>query len=246
MQLFIEERMIFAMTAKDTFEVAAAVIASLGGGGAVVYAMSGFLGKLWADRALEKQKQDYAQLNIAFNHQLELATRRVQIELDTLGHLHKLRTETELEKIRELWRRVASLRAAYFNLPKGGYVLAFADEALNKKMRTQASLDFSKCLSEVFEIWSRELLSIPEKIAQTAEELITIARREELVAIQFPDPYDRAGMASFSGTTTAEFFDQRDARLTQFKTKANELLSMMRIYQQGPREASPSDSQPAA
>jgi hypothetical protein len=29
-------------------------------------------GKRWADRALEKQKQEYAQLNIAFTSQLDL------------------------------------------------------------------------------------------------------------------------------------------------------------------------------
>jgi hypothetical protein len=221
------------MSAQEVFEVAAAVIASFGGGGVIVFALSGYLGKAWADRALEKQKQDYAQLNIAFSNQLELATRRVQIELDTLGHLHKLRTESEFEKIRELWRSVASLQAAYFSLPKGGFGLVFADEALNKKHRTQASFDFSKCLSETFEVWSRELLSIPEDIAKTAEVLITVARREELLAIQFPDPYDNAAMVGFSGTTRAEFFDQRNGRLEQFKTKADELLAMMRKYQQG-------------
>ncbi len=62
---------------KDVFEVAAAVIVSLGGGGAIVFRLSGFLGKLWADRALqtqkeeserqlEEQRQQYAQLNISF------------------------------------------------------------------------------------------------------------------------------------------------------------------------------------
>ena len=58
------------------------VIASLGGGGAIVFGLSGFLGKLWADRALEAQKQQYAQLNLSFTHQLELASKQVQAELD--------------------------------------------------------------------------------------------------------------------------------------------------------------------
>ena len=60
------------MTPKEILEVALTVIASLVGGGAIVFGLSGFLGKVWADRALSKQKQEYDQLNIAFTHQLGL------------------------------------------------------------------------------------------------------------------------------------------------------------------------------
>ena len=93
------------------------VIASLGGGGAIVFGLSGFLGKLWADRALEAQKQQYAQLNLSFTHQLELASKQVQAELDRVGHLHKLRTESEFERLSELWKTVARLRIAFRCLP---------------------------------------------------------------------------------------------------------------------------------
>jgi hypothetical protein len=221
------------MTPKEILEVALTVVASLGGGGAIVFGLSGFLGKVWADRTLSKQKQEYDQLNIAFTHQLGLATRRVQIELDAIGHLHKLRTESQFEKIRELWRCVASLQSAYFGLPKSGFHLAFEDEVLNKKHRIQASFDFSKRLTETFEVWSRELLSIPEEIAKTAEELIKIARQEEFVAIRFPDPYDNSAMEAFAGTTRREFWDQRNERFNQFQAMATELLTKMRQHQQG-------------
>src|SRR5580704_11559963 len=81
-----------SVSLKDAFEMAAAVIVSLGGGGAIVFGLSGFLGKLWADRALqsqkaegerqlERQRQEYAQLNISFTHQLDLASKQVQAEL---------------------------------------------------------------------------------------------------------------------------------------------------------------------
>jgi len=225
----------------DIWNVAAAIITAVGGSSVLIVGLSSYLGKRWADRALEKQKQEYNQLNIAFSHQLDLATRRVQIELDAIGHLHKLRTESEFEKLRELWRCVASLQVAYFNLPKSGLVLAFADESLNKKHRIQTSFDFSKRLSETFEIWSRELLSIPEDIANIAEEVIKIARHEELVAIQFPDPYDDAAMTAFGGTTRLPFWNQRNERFEQFKTKVKELLTMMRQHLKGQKsDGSPS------
>jgi hypothetical protein len=121
----------------------------------------------------------------------------------------------------------------YFNLPRSGLTLAFADEALNKKHRTQASFDFSKRLSETFEFWSRELFSIPEDIDRKTEELIIIGRHEEVVAIQFPDPYDNAAMAAFGGDSRRDFWNQRNERIQQFETKAKELLSMMREHQKG-------------
>ena len=72
------------MNFKDVVEVGAAVITSLGGGGALVLGFSNYLGKIWADRALEKQRHEYSQLNIAFQNQLDMATRRLQVELDAL------------------------------------------------------------------------------------------------------------------------------------------------------------------
>jgi hypothetical protein len=83
------------MTPKEILEVALTVIASLGGGGVIVFGLSGYLGKRWADRALEKERHEYTKLNMEFTQQLDLATRRIQIELDAIGHLHKLKTESE-------------------------------------------------------------------------------------------------------------------------------------------------------
>lgn len=40
------------MNVKDVAEVGAAVIISLGGGGALVLWFSNYLGKIWADRAI--------------------------------------------------------------------------------------------------------------------------------------------------------------------------------------------------
>lgn len=87
------------MSFKDVAEISSAILVSLGGGGAIVYRMSGFLGKLWADRALQDQQQKYVQLNLQLQSQLDMATRRLQVELDALGHLHKLRTEEAVDRI---------------------------------------------------------------------------------------------------------------------------------------------------
>jgi hypothetical protein len=108
-----------------------------------------------------------------------------------------------------------------------------------------ASHRFSICLSELFDVWSGEMLSIPEDIADAAEKLINIARLEEHYALQYPDPFEPGAMADFEGTSRAGFFDQRAERLVQFVTGAKELEAMMRKYLRGTVENSLPDSSPS-
>jgi hypothetical protein len=47
------------MQLTELFEISAAVLASLGGGGVIVLAFSSWLGKVWAARLMEKEKAHY-------------------------------------------------------------------------------------------------------------------------------------------------------------------------------------------
>jgi hypothetical protein len=68
--------MVMAFSWTDAFRVAAAIIASLGGGGAIVLGLSSYLGKVWADRALEKEKHKYAEILQTTRSDLDRATNR--------------------------------------------------------------------------------------------------------------------------------------------------------------------------
>lgn len=68
------------MNWQDVLKVSTAVVASLGGGGALVYGLSGFLGKLWAERALQDDRQRFTQLNLKLESELQNASRRFQVE----------------------------------------------------------------------------------------------------------------------------------------------------------------------
>jgi hypothetical protein len=143
------------MTPKEIFEVALTVIGSLGGGGLIVFGLSGYLGKRWADRALEKQKQEYAQLNIAFTNQLDIATRRLQIALDAQGLLLKLRIESEFERVKELWRRIVVLRDAFWSMPKSGFAFVNPDKEIQHQFHVKASSDFVTRFHEAYDFWSK-------------------------------------------------------------------------------------------
>ena len=223
------------MTAKDAFEVAASVIAGLGGGGAIVFALSGYLGKVWADRGLAEQRQKYAQLNIDFSHQLDLASRRVQMELDTLGLLHKLRTETEFQKISELWKKLSYLRTAFSSIPRHGFAVVSPDPQIRHDAHVRASNRFIASWNEAYETWSAEALLVPKDISKAAAALLTIANLELVKAAEYPDPLDTTSMAMFDPAGRLQFFDDRASRLNEFITKSENLQTMMRDYLQGPK-----------
>jgi hypothetical protein len=222
------------MTVKDALEVAASVIAGLGGGGAIVFALSGYLGKVWAERALEEQRQKYAQLNIDFSHQLDLASRRVQMELDTLGLLHKLRTESEFQKIRYMWKKIAHLRHEFTGLPKRGLELVSSDPQTQHDGSVRASKRFVERWIKAYEFWGAESLSIPKPISDAVAVLLDIANPEMLTAIEYPDPFDKSSMAMFGPDELRQLFDDRARRLKEFMAGSLALETMMRKYLSGP------------
>ena len=98
------------MTFADILGVATAVIASLGGGGLIVFKLSGYLGKVWADRALENLRQDYTRLNLELTHQLALVTEQVKNSLQMAALEHQVRFsklhEKRAEVIAEIYERL--------------------------------------------------------------------------------------------------------------------------------------------
>ena len=86
------------MTATEVLEVATVVVIALGGGGAIVASISSRLGKLWAERLLQRERTSNERLLESYKRELELsfnARNRV--------------SEAEFEIYRQLWSEVAQL-----------------------------------------------------------------------------------------------------------------------------------------
>jgi hypothetical protein len=94
------------MTLTDTIFIGASVVASLGGGAAIVFALSNWLGKVWADRLMQKERQDYA---------LQLEHLRNSLRLASEEQLASLRSQLDIAKetrVREHLDRVTIYRTA--------------------------------------------------------------------------------------------------------------------------------------
>jgi hypothetical protein len=217
------------MTLKEAIEICGAILVSLGGASGIILALSNYIGKLWADRALEKQKQEYTKLNIEFSNQLDIAKRHLQIELDALGHLHKLRTQAEFDKLQELWKTIAALRDAFRGLPRGlvRWTAESSASELNERNRA-ASLDFIKCFREAQHLLNEQMLSIPKTIADATENLLGTVTMETYIAAMVcpnPDVLER--------DERKQVFERRNAALNELDGEMTALEVIMRDYIQG-------------
>lgn len=94
------------MTALEAIYVGSSVIVSLGGGAALVFALSSWLGKVWAERLMQKERQDHA---------IQLEHLRTSLQLASEEQLSSMRSQLEVAKealVREHVDRVAIYRAA--------------------------------------------------------------------------------------------------------------------------------------
>lgn len=94
------------MTTDNSWAVVLQIIASLGGGGLIVAGLSSWLGKLWADRLMERERAD---------HEAQLTRLRADLEHQNQAQIEALRTElrlTEEKHMKGFQDRVAIYRMA--------------------------------------------------------------------------------------------------------------------------------------
>jgi hypothetical protein len=99
---------------------------------------------------LERYKSEFARININFESQLGIATRRIQVELDALSLIHKLRTEQEFTRINDLWKHMVELRSSLLSIIPTGLGLAYtADEQQRDEWEQKTREKFNVCVGDV-------------------------------------------------------------------------------------------------
>ena len=87
-------------------------ILSIGGGAVVVAAMSSWLGKLWAQRLMQKDIAKHAADLEALKSELEGMNKKTQAALDKIVYVHRMQFETEFKSLTEIWSRISDARGA--------------------------------------------------------------------------------------------------------------------------------------
>lgn len=131
------------MNIDDILKISASIIASLGSGTVIVFAFSNWLGKVWANRILEKDRIKYAA-------QIET----LKSELNKSIHKHNVavsRIDTQrATAIQELYAALI----VYFEV-------SLQIRAPNKKL-----LDDKRLAIKNYQVWAEELYSESEKFAR--------------------------------------------------------------------------------
>lgn len=90
------------MTWKQIFELIGAVFASIGGAGAIIFALSSFFGKMWANKLLEKQKAEYQKDIEDYKSALSRELENVKASNEKLTYITKVQYDIEISAIRDL------------------------------------------------------------------------------------------------------------------------------------------------
>jgi len=144
------------MSLQDAVELGTSILVSLGGGSAIVYRLSNHLGRVWADRALEKEKHKYAELLQAAKGELDKATNRYQVALDALGHVHKLRITEEFSRLGQLWKYLAILQEASNIMCKTTEWLIDMESDRTRKNADNKAEEFEVALTNAYNFFLQE------------------------------------------------------------------------------------------
>lgn len=161
------------------WNVAGAVIISLGGGGAIVLALASWLGKVWAARILEKDRLHYTTELERFKSQLDRSTRLLQAQVDRTVFVGRVHFETEFKALADIWAKVASVRGTMSNVrPMSDIVPAEETREGREEREVRRLNDFLIALGEMVTAVDSQTPFIPDRIFHKLEEVIQIAQRE--------------------------------------------------------------------
>lgn len=92
----------------EVFEVAGAILVSVGGATAILFGFSSWLGKVWATRILDRERSKYSEQLEEIKHRLELQR-----------HSGEKVFDAEFAVYRELWAAASHLRAVTIGIRSG-------------------------------------------------------------------------------------------------------------------------------
>jgi len=96
----------------DAFKLASSIFVSIGGGSVIIFSLSSWLGKIWAERILSADRNHYQKQMESLKHdyqrQMEVFRSDVALKLE----IAKRFSENQFRLYNELWRSLCDLKAA--------------------------------------------------------------------------------------------------------------------------------------
>src|SRR5690606_1781753 len=129
------------MSFADVASIAAAILVALGGGGAIVLLLSNWLGRVWADRLMQRERarhdSELERLRADLRQRSDAELERLRTNLGKTVHVHRLQFETEFTAYRDIWKELVEAKAMVLALRR---MLDSYDPAENEQQRMQRRL----------------------------------------------------------------------------------------------------------
>lgn len=132
------------MGIREIFEVAGAIIASLGGGAALVLGLSSWLGKVWANRILENEKAQHNKELERYKRELSEELERVKSFNDKALYVSKAQYDNEYRIYTEIWAKLHNCIVYTLMLYPQGLVNVPLDEKEYEKYQAKKYEDYVK------------------------------------------------------------------------------------------------------
>lgn len=148
---------------KEAFGIASAIIASIGGAGAIIIGLSSWLGKVWANRILENQKKEHQMEIESFKSQLQENINKVNAVNEKALHISKTHYDTEFGIYKEIWVKLLECIKSVNKLypPGFSYMPSDPDEIKrmdekNYKKFAAAYNDFSNTITKYAPFYKKD------------------------------------------------------------------------------------------
>lgn len=151
----------------NILKIAGAIIGSVGSASMIIIGLSSWLGKVWATRIYEKERNKHEQELKEFQTKLDTKLAEFNSELDRLGHQNKLRFtmlhEQRMIIIKELYTKLVDLQD-YLNIfvrdiKNGGIKTNKQDALINYELLSRAIPDFMNYTNSNRIFFSKEIIS---------------------------------------------------------------------------------------
>ncbi len=138
---------------KEAFEIAGAVILSLGGGSAIVWGLSSWLGKVWANRILESEKVKCSKQIEEYKAELEKSISKINAEQDKRLYISKTQYDNEYKIYQNIWAKLNNCVLNTIALYPGGIENVPVDE----KEKEEYQMDKHKKYVQAYNEFSRAI-----------------------------------------------------------------------------------------
>ncbi len=162
---------------EDILKIVATCIASVGGAGAIIWALSSFFGKMWANKILEKQKAEYQKDIEEYKNALSCELEAVKATNEKLTYISKVQYDIEIDAIKNITQSSHRLLLTCFS------ILPFEKSLLQNQAELIARHDsyydhFITCMNTFMDVYGSSLAFIEEDIARQFMKFITLCREQ--------------------------------------------------------------------